>query len=227
MSNVLRWLSAILSCLRLLRAYPRSRFGDNASFASDTVDTDECLQLEIASVRVRTHWLCRLCTTVLLRCRRFGFLAIRVCIETSHRLDLFVSFICSPDPYFSYCVMLDALLLLYALLCPMTFSPTVKTELQSSTVSAPLYLVTQQPHKHRRADSRMADPSSSPPMRAKAEPMDSLSPSTSIELHKRSKTGCEFAYRQRKSRRSLTCMQARPADEERRNATKPDQAVSL
>ena len=195
MSNVLRWLSAIFSCLRLLRAYPRSRFGDNASFASDTVDTNGCLQLEIASVKVRTHWLCRLCTTVLLRCRRFGLLTIRVCIETSHRLDSFFFLICSPDPYFLHCVILDLLLLLQALLCPMTFSPTVKTEFQSSILSTPLYLVTQQPYKHRRVDSRMADPSSSPPMRAKAEPMDSLSPSTSIELHKRSKTGCEFAHR--------------------------------
>ncbi|CAD0107691.1 unnamed protein product, partial [Aureobasidium uvarum] len=35
----------------------------------------------------------------------------------------------------------------------------------------------------------MADPSSSPPMRAKPEPTDSLSPSTSVELHRRSKTG--------------------------------------
>lgn len=103
--------------------------------------------------------------------------------------------ICSPDPYFLHCVILDLLLLLQALLCPMTFSPTVKTEFQSSILSTPLYLVTQQPYKHRRVDSRMADPSSSPPMRTKAEPMDSLSPSTSIELHKRSKTGCEFAHR--------------------------------
>ncbi|KAG9929822.1 hypothetical protein KCU98_g20787, partial [Aureobasidium melanogenum] len=39
--------------------------------------------------------------------------------------------------------------------------------------------------------SKMADPSSSPPMRAKPEPADSLSPSTSVELHRRSKTGCQ------------------------------------
>lgn len=144
---------------------------------------------------MRKHWLYRLCTTVHLGCRRFGFLTIRVCIETSHRLDPSIFFICSPDPYFSHCVILDELLLLYALLCPMTFSPTVKTEYQSSILSAPLYLVTQQPYQRRRADSGMADPSSSPPMRAKAEPMDSLSPSTSIELHKRSKTGCVSTHR--------------------------------
>lgn len=227
MCNVLRWLSAIFSCLRLLRVYPRSRFGDNACFASDTVDTNGCLQLKIASVRVRTHWLYRLCSTVLLRCRRFGFLTIRVCIETSHRLDSFVLLICSPDPNFSHCATLDALLLLYALLCPMTFSPTVKTEVQSSIISTPLYLVTQQPYKHHRVDSRMADPSSSPPMRAKTEPMDSLSPSTSIELHERSKTGCVFAHRRRHLGQSLTCVQARLAGDEKRSVMRPGQAVSL
>ncbi|KAH0274287.1 hypothetical protein KCU91_g5370, partial [Aureobasidium melanogenum] len=46
--------------------------------------------------------------------------------------------------------------------------------------------------------SKMADLSSSPPMRAKPEPTDSLSPSTSVELHRRSKTGCKTCRRRKK-----------------------------
>ncbi|KAH0005445.1 hypothetical protein KCU78_g12859, partial [Aureobasidium melanogenum] len=53
--------------------------------------------------------------------------------------------------------------------------------------------------------SKMADPSSSPPMRAKPEPADSLSPSTSVELHRRSKTGCKTCRRRKKK-----CDEARP-----------------
>jgi len=44
----------------------------------------------------------------------------------------------------------------------------------------------------RRIDSRMAESSSSPPVATKSEPSGSLSPSTSVELHRRSKTGCMF-----------------------------------
>ncbi|KAK6006644.1 hypothetical protein QM012_005652 [Aureobasidium pullulans] len=51
----------------------------------------------------------------------------------------------------------------------------------------------------------MVDPSSSPPMRAKPEPTDSLSPSTSVELHRRSKTGCKTCRRRKKK-----CDEARP-----------------
>ncbi|KAI4727810.1 hypothetical protein E4T49_04456 [Aureobasidium sp. EXF-10728] len=72
----------------------------------------------------------------------------------------------------------------------MTFSRTIKTESKSSILSIPLYLVAQ-PYQHI-VRSSMADPSSSPPVRAKPEPTDSLSPSTSVELHRRSKTGCMF-----------------------------------
>ncbi|KAI5206255.1 hypothetical protein E4T38_03880 [Aureobasidium subglaciale] len=42
-------------------------------------------------------------------------------------------------------------------------------------------------------------------MRAKPEPTDSLSPSTSVELHKRSKTGCKTCRRRKKK-----CDEARP-----------------
>jgi hypothetical protein len=80
--------------------------------------------------------------------------------------------------------------------CPMTFSPTVKTEFRKSIRSIPLDLVAQQPYGYK-VDFGMADPSSSPPMRAKPEPVDSLSPSTSVELHRRSKTGCVFIVHQR------------------------------
>lgn len=72
----------------------------------------------------------------------------------------------------------------------MIISTTIKTEIKSSIRSIPLYLVVQ-PYQHT-IQPKMADPSSSPPMRTKPEPTDSLSPSTSVELHRRSKTGCMF-----------------------------------
>ncbi|KAI4843504.1 hypothetical protein E4T44_06701 [Aureobasidium sp. EXF-8845] len=86
----------------------------------------------------------------------------------------------------------------------MTFSPTVKTEFGTSIHSIPLDLVAQQLYGYR-VDFEMADPSSSPPMRAKPEPVDSLSPSTSVELHRRSKTGCKTCRRRKKK-----CDEARP-----------------
>ncbi|KAG9811955.1 hypothetical protein KCU68_g20467, partial [Aureobasidium melanogenum] len=85
----------------------------------------------------------------------------------------------------------------------MTLSPTIKTEIKSSIHSIPSYLVVQ-PYQHM-VKSKMADPSSSPPMRAKPEPADSLSPSTSVELHRRSKTGCKTCRRRKKK-----CDEARP-----------------
>jgi hypothetical protein len=101
-------------------------------------------------------------------------------------------FIHSPDPHFSRYMILDVLLPPYPLLCPMTISSSIKTEFKSSIYSMALYLVAQQPHQFS-IYPNMADPLSSPPMRTKPEPMDSLSPSTSVELRRRSKTGCVFA----------------------------------
>ncbi|THY12095.1 hypothetical protein D6D02_05389 [Aureobasidium pullulans] len=51
----------------------------------------------------------------------------------------------------------------------------------------------------------MAEPSSSPPVATKSEPSGSLSPSTSVELHRRSKTGCKTCRRRKKK-----CDEARP-----------------
>jgi hypothetical protein len=101
-------------------------------------------------------------------------------------------FIRSPDPRFSRYMILNVLLPPYSLLYPMTISSSIKTEVRSSIYSMALYLVAQQPHQYSICPN-MADPSSSPPTRTKPEPMDSLSPSTSIELRRRSKTGCLFA----------------------------------
>ncbi|KAI5209929.1 hypothetical protein E4T39_00654 [Aureobasidium subglaciale] len=70
----------------------------------------------------------------------------------------------------------------------------------------------------------MADPSSSPPTRAKPEPTDSLSPSTSIELHRRSKTGCNYTLIVEAFQGVADSFQVKPADVERRNATKQGQA---
>ncbi|KEQ99490.1 hypothetical protein AUEXF2481DRAFT_179909 [Aureobasidium subglaciale EXF-2481] len=86
----------------------------------------------------------------------------------------------------------------------MTLSPIIKAEVESSLHSTPPLFIVATSYR-RRMKSRMADPSSSSPMRAKPEPTDSLSPSTSVELHKRSKTGCKTCRRRKKK-----CDEARP-----------------